>query len=101
MIIYGIKNCDKVRAALKQAKQAGEDVRLHDFRSDGIDVQLLEAMLADIDISQLINKRSTTYRQLDKDTQQNVGIETLAAFPTLIKRPVVFHDNHFTLGLPS
>lgn len=100
MIIYGIKNCDKVRAALKQAQQAGQDVMLHDFRSDGIDAKLLRAMLTDIDISQLINKRSTTYRQLDKDTQQNIGIKTLVAYPTLIKRPVVFHDDHYTLGLP-
>ncbi|KAA3648937.1 MAG: arsenate reductase [Proteobacteria bacterium] len=98
MIIYGIKNCDKVRDALKQAKQAGENVRLHDFRSDGIDAQLLEAMLADIELSQLINKRSTTYRQLE--SKDNIGIETLIAHPTLIKRPVVLSRDQFTIGLP-
>jgi arsenate reductase-like glutaredoxin family protein len=101
MIIYGIKNCDKVRAALKQAEQAGHDVRLHDFRSDGIDAKLVQAMLADIDKNKLVNKRSASYRQLDKDTQQHIGIETLVAHPTLIKRPVVYFNGHYQIGLPA
>jgi len=100
MIIYGIKNCDKVRAALKQAKQANYDLRLHDFRQDGIDVALVEAMLVDIDMQQLLNKRSTSYRQLDAETQQNIDIETLVTHPTLIKRPVVFNNGHYSIGLP-
>lgn len=103
MIIYGIKNCDKVRAAVKQAKQAefdGNDVKVHDFRVDGIDENLLKAMLADIEMSQLINKRSATYRKLDKQEQKSITLDTLISHPTLIKRPVVFHDNHYTLGLP-
>ncbi len=101
MIIYGIKNCDKVRAALKQAKQTGQNVELHDFRSEGIDQKLLKAMLADIDMDQLINKRSTTYRQLDSTEKENIGMDTLINHPTLIKRPVVFHNNRYTLGLPQ
>ena|SRR5690554_5178934 len=99
MIIYGIKNCDKVRAALKQAQQAGQDVHLHDFRSDGIDTKLLQAILKDIDMDRLVNKRSTTYRQLQ--SKDNIDQETLIAQPTLIKRPVVFHNNRYTLGLPE
>ena len=99
MIIYGIKNCDKVRAALKQARQAGQDVRLHDFRSDGIDANLLQAILKDIDMERLVNKRSTSYRQLQ--SKDNIDLKTLMAQPTLIKRPVVFHNNRYTLGLPE
>ena len=101
MIIYGIKNCDKVRSALKQARQAGHDVRLHDFRVDGIDAQLIEVMLADIDMQALVNKRSTTYRQLSDSDKANLGIETLVAQPTLIKRPVVFSKQQYTIGLPE
>ncbi len=101
MIIYGIKNCDKVRAALKQAGQQGHDVRLHDFRSDGIDIALVEAMLADIDKNQLINKRSTTYRQLSDAEKDNIDSTTLVTHPTLIQRPVVYDQNHYRIGLPE
>lgn len=101
MIVYGIKNCDKVRAALKLAKQQGHDVWLHDFREAGIDKKLVQAMLADIAMDQLVNRRSATYRQLSDSDKHNLDIETLVAHPTLIKRPVVFSSGHYTIGLPE
>lgn len=101
MIIYGIKNCDKVRAAFKQAQQAGQHPQLHDFRVDGIDEGLIQNMLQDIDIDRLINKRSTSYRQLSDQAKKNINISTLIEQPTLIKRPVVFDNNQYTIGLPE
>jgi arsenate reductase-like glutaredoxin family protein len=101
MIIYGIKNCDKVRAALKLAKQQGHDVRLHDFREAGIDKKLVQAMLADIAMDQFVNKRSATYRQLSESDKNNIDTQTLVSHPTLIKRPVVFSNGHYTIGLPE
>lgn len=99
MIIYGIKNCDKVRAALKQAQADGLSAHLHDFRLDGIDLDLVQAMLADIEMSKLLNKRSTTWKQLDDATRANINAETLVEHPTLIKRPVVFENNQYRIGL--
>lgn len=101
MIIYGIKNCDKVRAAVKQAKQQGHDAHLHDFRVAGIDEKLVKAMLADITMEQLLNKRSTTYRQLSESEKNNIDAQTLVSNPTLIKRPVVFSHKHYSIGLPK
>lgn len=101
MIIYGIKNCDKVRAALKQAKQQGHDVQLHDFREDGIDKKLVQSMLQDIALDQLLNKRSATYRQLSESDKNNIQIKTLVSHPTLIKRPVVLSHKQYTLGMPE
>ena len=99
MIIYGIKNCDKVRAAIKQCKLDGLSAQLHDFRVDGIDQALVEAMLRDIDMSELLNKRSTTWKQLSdfQKIEPNVGL--LVANPTLIKRPVIFDGKKFRIGL--
>jgi len=99
MIIYGIKNCDKVRAALKQCAAEGTDVRLHDFRVDGIDPQLVEQMLRDIPMDQLVNKRSTTWRQLDEQLRNDLTAKILVSHPTLIKRPVVYADGQFRIGL--
>lgn len=95
MIIFGIKNCDKVRAALKQAPEA----KLHDFRVDGIDEPLVQTMLNDIDMTQLVNKRSTTWKQLTDAEKANVTVDLLCQNPTLIKRPVVFENNQYRIGL--
>lgn len=95
MIIYGIKNCDKVRAALKQNPEAS----LHDFRVDGIDEALVQAMLSDIDLGQLVNKRSTTWKQLTDVEKADVTVSLLCQHPTLIKRPVVFENKQYRIGV--
>ncbi len=95
MIVYGIKNCDKVRAALKQNPEAS----LHDFRVDGIDETLVQAMLSDIEMSLLLNKRSTTWKQLSEDEKADVTVALLCQHPTLIKRPVVFENNQYRIGV--
>ena len=99
MIIYGIKNCDKVRAAMKHCRAENIEAQMHDFRVDGIDEALVNNMLKDIDMSQLLNKRSTTWKQLSdfQKIEPNVGL--LVANPTLIKRPVIFTDGHYRIGL--
>lgn len=99
MIIFGIKNCDKVRAAIKSAKADGVEVQLHDFRVQGIDEALVKSMLVDIELTALLNKRSTTWKQLDdfQKIEPNVGL--LVAHPTLIKRPVVFDGKNYRIGL--
>jgi arsenate reductase-like glutaredoxin family protein len=99
MIIYGIKNCDKVRAAMKQAKANGLSPELHDFRVQGLDEKLVNNMLNDINLTELLNKRSTTWKQLSdfQKIEPNVGL--LVANPTLIKRPVVYDGKNFRIGL--
>ena len=99
MIIYGIKNCDKVRAAIKQASANNSNVKLHDFRVDGINQELVNGMLQDIELSQLLNKRSTTWKQLDEAVKATPDSALLVKHPTLIKRPVVFVDGHYQIGL--
>lgn len=99
MIIYGIKNCDKVRAAIKKCQFEGIAVQLHDFRVDGIDLTLVNDMLKDIDMTQLLNKRSTTWKQLPEAQRENVDASTLAENPTLIKRPVIYDQGLYRIGL--
>ncbi len=99
MIIYGIKNCDKVRAAMKQAQAAGEAVSLHDFRVEGISLDLVNDMLQHIPFEQLLNKRSTTWKQLSEQQKQQADAALLVEHPTLIKRPVVFVEPTFRIGL--
>ena len=42
MKIYGLKNCDKCRQALKALSNSVQDVSFIDVRSDGISLKVLE-----------------------------------------------------------
>ncbi|MCC9622693.1 arsenate reductase [Thalassospira sp. MA62] len=93
--VYGIKNCDTVRKALKWFEAKGVEHKLHDFRADGIDAKTISGWLDEVGGKVLINKRGPSYRNLsdnDKATLEKGGAaasEVLAANPTVIKRPVV------------
>jgi arsenate reductase len=101
LTVYGIKQCDTVRKALKWLDQQGIEHRFHDFRSDGLPPGLLQSWL-DSDFSdRLVNRRSTTWRQLSEAQRQSEGealLNLLLEFPTLIKRPVMVTDRIVAIG---
>lgn len=103
--IYGIKNCDTVKKALKWLDQAGVNYTFHDFRVQGFDQMLWQEFTAKTDWQNLINKRSTSYRNLDDEIKQNLNIdnatEAVLEQPTLIKRPVLIHDDQLHLGFKA
>jgi len=91
LTVYGIKQCDTCRKALKWLAGQGINHQFHDFRVDGLQSELLQSWL-DSDFSdKLINRRSTTWRQLSDAQRQFEGdewLDVLLEHPTLIKRPV-------------
>lgn len=103
--IYGIKNCDTVKKALKWLDQAGVNYTFHDFRVQGFDQMLWQEFTAKTDWQNLINKRSTSYRNLDDEIKQNLNIdnatEAVLEQPTLIKRPVLIHNAQLHLGFKA
>lgn len=102
--LFGIKNCDTVKKAQKWLANQHVDVQFHDFRVDGIDQTWLMALLAQLPESAVVNKKSTTYRQLDEQQKSASGaalIALLLAQPTLIKRPVLHHNDQFYVGFAA
>jgi Spx/MgsR family transcriptional regulator len=101
LTVYGIKQCDTCRKALAWLSQQGIEHRFHDFRVDGLQASLLQDWL-DSDFSgQLVNRRSTTWRQLDDTRRQSQGealLDLLIQHPTLIKRPVFVTDRIIAVG---
>ena len=101
LTVYGIKQCDTVRKALKWLDQNGIEHHFHDFRGDGLQAELLQNWL-DSDLSdKLVNRRSTTWRQLSETQRQSEGemlLNLLMQFPTLIKRPVFVTDQIVAIG---
>ena len=100
-ILYGIPNCDRVRAARKWLEQKGVPFRFHDLRQDGVDETLLRQWLEQVDLTDLVNRRSATWRQLNETTRQHIlngDLSLLAQYPTLIRRPVLACSSTLTVG---
>ena len=101
LTVYGIKQCDTCRKALKWLAGRGIEHRFHDFRSDGLPPGVLAGWLDSSFAGKLLNRRSTTWRQLTDEQRQFEGerlLRVLLAHPTLIKRPVFVADDIVAVG---
>ena len=94
MLIYGLKNCDKCRAARKVLQSAEFfDIREVPFTVTAI-IKLIDTYGDDI-----VNKKSTTWRSLSEIDRQLPLIELLQAYPALMKRPIIKDQNgNFSVG---
>ena len=99
--VYGIRQCDTCRKALKWLGERDVEHGFHDLRVDGLDADRLQGWLASAFADQLVNRRSTTWRGLDEAERSASGealIALLLAHPTLVKRPL-FERNGAVLAL--
>lgn len=102
MTLYGIKNCDTVKKALKWLEANQQSVTFHDFRVDGLTQQQIESWTEQVGWENLFNKRSTSFRNLSDaekvDIDQTKAIDLMLTYPTLIKRPVLEHQGKVSVG---
>lgn len=87
--MYGIKNCDTVRMAQNFLSIHNIDFEFIDFRTQPISTNTLQDFVDKIGWQNLINKRSTTYRNLSAFDKKNITLALTLKNPTLIKRPVL------------
>jgi len=104
-ILYGIPNCDTVKKAHKWLLQNNITYTFHDYRKDGLDKALIQQFLTKLNWTELLNKRSTSFRQLTRAQKETLCEENAIAlfieFPTLIKRPLLITDDHAQLGFKA
>ena len=93
MKIYGLKNCDTCRKAIKALPEA----EFVDVRADGISPEIL-AQAYEVLGEALVNTRSTTWRGMDEATRAMPALDLLAQEPTVMKRPLIERDGEFLLG---
>lgn len=102
LTVFGIPNCDTVRKARKFLEQHGVDYDFHDVREQPLSSATLSAWLEQVSREQLVNKRSTTWRQLSASEQaladDTQAIALLQAHPTLMKRPVLQQGSQLQVG---
>jgi arsenate reductase len=101
-IIYGISNCDTVKKALKWLNNNNISYEFHDFKKQGLSDDLLHQFAAKSDWQALVNKRSTTFRNLAPSIKENLtnqaAFKAVMEQPTLLKRPVLIHNDQLHLG---
>lgn len=93
MKLYGLKNCDTCRKALKTLSSA----EFIDVRSEGVPGPVLEAALAQF-ATRILNTRSTTWRGLSEEERAKDTLELLQLHPTLMKRPLIESEGTLYLG---
>lgn len=102
MKLFGLKNCDTCRKALKALADAGRQPDFHDVRVDGVTKAYLTKWARAAGWQALLNTRSTTWRGLaDKDkthVDENKAIALMQEHPALIKRPVIEAGGKVTVG---
>jgi arsenate reductase len=100
--LYGIRNCDTVKKARDWLAKHKIDYRFHDFRVDGLDKTQVKNWIAEIGLENLVNKRSTTWKELDNNIKENFNEQNAVAVivenPTLIKRPLLDNGKQRYLG---
>ncbi|NND20480.1 MAG: arsenate reductase [Silicimonas sp.] len=97
MTLYGLKNCDTCRTAMKTLMSAGVEVVLHDVRAEPLPEDVLSGFHERFGEA-LVNKRSTTWRGLNEDERTKHRVTLLKDHPALMKRPVIQDGDGLTLG---
>ena len=100
--LYGIKNCDTIKKARTWLDGKNIEYKFHDFRADGLTDDQVKNWISEIGLDALVNKRSTTWKELDETTRSNLNAQNavaiIAEHPTLIKRPLLDTGKEKYLG---
>lgn len=100
--IYGIKTCDTVKKARTWLEGRGVAHRFVDYRVEGLDPKKLAAWEKAVGWEKLLNKASTTFKDLPDAGKTGLdeakALALMQAHPTLIKRPVLDVGGKITVG---
>lgn len=104
MIVYGIKNCNTVKKALDWLKKNKIEYEFHDYKTSGVTDAKLKEWIKQVGWESLVNKKGTTWRQLEDSIKEKVSTQSAAIAlmkekTSLIKRPLIEQDGQvITLG---
>ena len=100
--VFGLKNCDSCRNALKWLKDFGFIHEFHDIRDSSIDTDAVSRWISAVGWDALLNTRSTTWRDLPDEKKaifnEQAAMELMLENRTLIKRPVFESGHQIVVG---
>ena len=98
MKLYGLKNCDSCKKALKEIRNAGKDIEFIDIRDNHVSLDMILNWLDQHGDGVLVNRKSTTWRNLSDGDRRTPAPILLQAHSTLIKRPIIVAGDHSFVG---
>ena len=92
--LFGIPNCDTVKKARTWLAANGHDFAFHDFKKQSLDQATVAGWLKELEWEVLVNRKGTTWRNLDEARKAAVvdndsALELMLEHPSVIKRPVL------------
>ncbi|HFD79380.1 MAG TPA: ArsC family reductase [Gammaproteobacteria bacterium] len=100
--LYGIKNCDTMKKAMRWLDEHGVDYRFHDYRKDGLDPKQLRAWEKELGWERLLNRRGLLWRKLPQEVRDHIDRKTALQLmqdnPGIIKRPLADLGDRRVLG---
>ena len=105
MKLYGLKNCDTCRKALKWLQAHDLTVEFVDVRGDGMTRDDFERFITHAGHDTALNRKSATWRSLSPDEKADIddsrAVELAAHYPALLKRPVIEVDGEIIIGFDA
>jgi len=103
--MYGIVNCDTIKKARVWLESHDVAYRFHDYRAEGLEANRLNGWVGKVGWEVLLNKASTTFRELSEKEKQSLDEKKAKALmlakPTMIKRPVLEVGDRILVGFKS
>jgi arsenate reductase len=91
--VYGIKNCDTMKKAMRWLDEHGVEYRFHDYRKEGLASGQLKAWEKEIGWETLLNRRGMSWRKLPEMSRDSIdrgnALQLMQDNPAIIKRPLL------------
>lgn len=100
--LYGIKNCDTMKKALKWLDNNDVEYQFHDYKKEGADQAIIQSAINQCGWEQVINRRGTTWRKLDDQIKETMdakkALEIALENASIVKRPLLVKGDQIHLG---
>jgi regulatory protein spx len=102
--VYHYSNCSSCREAITMLRGNEITFVARDLFAQPLSTLEIEALCMNchITVDELVSTRSRPYRELELAKRSLSGEETIqlmAAYPALIRRPLIVHDGRVVIGL--
>ncbi len=101
--VYGIPNCDTVKKAINWLIQNELPFEFHDYKKEGVQAAALKKWCRAKGWETIFNKRSSTWKTLEKEQQLSINtqadaIALMLEHNSIIKRPVIESEGEILAG---
>jgi len=91
--LYGIRNCDTMKKAMRWLDEQGVAYHFHDYRKDGLDSKQLQGWEKELGWETLLNRRGMLWRKLPQAVRDTMNrkraLRCMLDNPGIIKRPLL------------